>query len=332
MKLSGAEALGDLLEAKTTGQLSLARGGMAGHLSSAIDGAYSKLSALLADAYAKIDFPDEDLNTLSREELSAAFAAVEAELCRLLQTYRTGHAVREGIATVICGPVNAGKSTLYNALLGRDAAIVTDVAGTTRDLLSDTVGLGAVTLCLFDTAGLRDTDDVVEGIGVERTREAMQSAELVLAVLDASRAPDAETEAFLAELQGLSATVIAVLNKSDLPQVFPAERLADFAAVVSLSARERNVEALREAVERLYLADGIVLGEDAVVSNARQHAALTRAAEALARTVASLEADVPLDAACIDAELAMQALGEVDGRAVDESILSDIFSHFCVGK
>ena len=332
MKLSGAEALGDLLEARTEGQLSLARGGMAGHLSSAIEAAYSRLSALLADAYAKIDFPDEDLNTLSREELAAAFAEVERELDRLLRTYRTGHAVREGVATVICGPVNAGKSTLYNALLGRDAAIVTDVAGTTRDLLSDTVGLGAVTLRLFDTAGLRDTDDVVEGIGVERSREAMQNAELVLAVFDASKAPDAETEAFLAELKGLSATVIAVLNKGDLPQVLPAERLADFAAVVSLSARERDVAALRAAVEELYLSDGILLGEDAVVSNARQHAALSRAAAALSQTVASLREDVPLDAACIDAELAMQALGEVDGRAVDESILSDIFSHFCVGK
>ena len=332
MKLSAAEALGDLLEAKTEGQLELARGGMAGHLSRELEEGYHRLSALLADAYAKIDFPDEDLNTLSREELCAAFAEVEKRLERLQQTYRTGHAVGEGIATVICGPVNAGKSTLYNALVGKDAAIVTDVAGTTRDILSETVALGNVTLRLFDTAGLRDTDDTVEGIGVMRTREAMQSAELILAVLDGAKEPDAEVKAFLAELKGLSATVVAVLNKSDKQRCFPEELLADSAAVVQLCARERDTEALREAIERLYLADGITLGKDPVVSNARQHAALSRAVEALSRTVASLAADVPLDAACIDAELAMQALGEVDGRAVDESILADIFSHFCVGK
>lgn len=332
MKLSAVEALGDLLEAKTRGQLELARGGMAGHLSCALEKAYGRLSALLADAYAKIDFPDEDLNTLSREELCAAFAEVERELARLQRTYRTGHAVGEGIATVICGPVNAGKSTLYNALVGKEAAIVTDVAGTTRDILSETVALGDVTLRLFDTAGLRDTEDTVEGIGVARTREVMQGAELILAVFDGAKAPDDEALAFLAELKTLSATVIAVLNKSDRQEQFPEALLADFAAVVRLSARTRDTEALRVAVERLYLAEGITLGEDAVVSNARQYAALSRAAEALSRTVASLSADVPLDAACIDAELAMQALGEVDGRAVDESILADIFSHFCVGK
>ena len=332
MTLSAAEALGELLEAKTAGQLTLARGGMAGHLSNAIEGAYSRLSALLADAYAKIDFPDEDLNTLSREELCAAFAKVREELVRLQRTYRPGHAVGEGIATVICGPVNAGKSTLYNALVGKDAAIVTDIAGTTRDILSETVALGDVTLRLFDTAGLRDTDDTVEGIGVARTREAMKSAELILAVFDGAKAPDAEVGELIAELKTLPAAVIAVLNKSDQGECFPEALLADFAAVVRLSARERDTETLRAAVEKLYLADGIALGQDPVVSNARQFAALSRAAEALSQTVESLAADVPLDAACIDAELAMQALGEVDGRAVDESILADIFSHFCVGK
>jgi tRNA U34 5-carboxymethylaminomethyl modifying GTPase MnmE/TrmE len=134
------------------------------------------------------------------------------------------------------------------------------------------------------------------------------------------------------ELKNVSAPKIAVLNKSDKQRCFPEELLADSAAVVQLCARERDTAALREAIERLYLAEGITLGKDPVVSNARQHAALSRAVEALSRTVASLAADVPLDAACIDAELAMQALGEVDGRAVDESILADIFSHFCVGK
>lgn len=332
MTLSSAEALGALLEAQTTGQMTLAGSGMRGKLSQAVGGAFERLSLLLADAYAKIDFPDEDLNSMSREELTKALEGVQADLNGLLATYRTGHAVAEGISTVICGPVNAGKSTLYNALVGREAAIVTDVAGTTRDILCETVALGAVTLRLFDTAGLRDTDDTVEGIGIDRARRAMQDAELILAVLDASTPATKEEEALLSELRRSAATVVVVLNKCDNGMRFSQHLLEGFDHVVQLSASCGRVDALRELVEKLYLSDGISLREDAVVSNARQYAALSRAVDALGVALASLHGGVPLDAACIDVELAMAALGEVDGRAVDESIIADIFSHFCVGK
>lgn len=332
MTLSSAEALGALLEAKTTGQMMLAGSGMQGRLSGAVESAFSRLSALLADAYAKIDFPDEDLNTMSREELTEALAAVQTDLEGLLATYRTGHAVAEGIATVICGPVNAGKSTLYNALVGREAAIVTDVAGTTRDVLSETVALGSVTLRLFDTAGLRETADTVEGIGIDRARRVMNEAELILAVFDASRPAGDGELALLSELRDKAATVVLVLNKCDNGVRFPQDLTEGFGHVVRISAVDGEIGELRKTVEALYLDDGISLREDAVVSNARQYAALKRGADALAVAVRSLCSGIPLDAACIDAELAMAALGEVDGRAVDESIISDIFSHFCVGK
>lgn len=330
--LSSAEALGALLEANTTGQMTLARGGMSGRLSAAVSETFDRLSLLLADAYAKIDFPDEDLNSMSREAFTDALDGVKAQIDRLLSTYRTGHAVSEGISTVICGPVNAGKSTLYNALVGRDAAIVTDVAGTTRDILCETVALGSVTLRLSDTAGLRETADAVEGIGVERARRAMEQAELILAVLDASAPATKEQAELLAELKKLTATVVVVLNKCDNGVSFDTNLLKDFAHVVRLSAKEGDLAPLRETVEGLYLSDGLSLREDAVVANARQYAALKRAADGLSVAVESLRAAVPLDAACIDAELAMQALGEVDGRAVDEAIVASIFSHFCVGK
>lgn len=332
MSLSGAEALGALLDAATTGQMTLARGGMSGRLSAAVGKHFDRLSLLLADAFAKIDFPDEDLNTLSREEFTAAISEVEIAIRALLSTYRTGHAVAEGVATVICGPVNAGKSTLYNALVGREAAIVTDVAGTTRDVLCETVALGNVTLRLFDTAGLRKTADTVEGIGIERARAAMQEAELILCVLDATAPFDKDTEALLTDLESLCAPVVLLLNKWEGGVRFPTEKLQKFQHVLRISAKSGDVSALRECVESLYLTDGLSLREDAVVSNARQHAALSRAADALAVTLDSLHGGVPLDAACTDAELALQALGEVDGRAVDEAIISSIFSHFCVGK
>lgn len=332
MTLSSAEALGALLEAQTTGQMVLAGGGMQGRLSAAVGSAFERLSLLLADAYAKIDFPDEDLNTMSREELTAALEGVLGDIQGLLSTYRTGHAVAEGITTVICGPVNAGKSTLYNALVGREAAIVTDVAGTTRDILSETVALGAVTLRLFDTAGLRETADTVEGIGVARARRAMDEAELILAVFDAGAPADSEVQALLEDLRHRGATVVIVLNKCDNGMNFPEKMLQSFPHIVRLSAASGDIEALRALVEGLYLSDGISLREDAVVSNARQYAALKRGADGLTAAVEALRAGIPLDAACVDAELAMHALGEVDGRAVDEAIIADIFSHFCVGK
>ncbi len=332
MKLSAAEALGALLEAKTAGQLSLARGGMRGQFSDRLESAFSHLSRLLADVYAKIDFPDEDLNSMSREELTAALEALCKELRSLADTYRTGHAVAEGVRTVICGPVNAGKSTLYNAIVGREAAIVTDIAGTTRDLLCETAALGQVTLRLTDTAGLRETDDTVEGIGVARARAAVEEAELILCVLNAACEADTQVSALLAELKEKSAATVVILNQCDRGDRFPKELLEGYPHVVRLAAVTGEIAPLRETVERLYLEDGLDLGEDPIVANARQHAALLRAADALARSVEALAADVPLDAACVDAELAMQCLGEVDGRAVDEQILSDIFANFCVGK
>jgi tRNA modification GTPase len=332
MKLSCAEALGALLEAKTAGQLTLARGGMKGRLADALEASFSRLSLLLADVYAKIDFPEEDLNSMSREELIAALEREVQSLETLLSTYRTGHAVAEGINTVICGPVNAGKSTLYNALVGREAAIVTDIPGTTRDILCETVALGEVTLRLSDTAGLRDTADAVEGIGVSRAREAMESAELILCVLNAALPADAEVRELLASLAQKQAPVVVILNQCDRGECFERDLLSDFAHVVRISAARGEIAPLREAVEQLFLCEGIDLGEDAILANARQHAAVQRAVQSLRFAIDALRADVPLDAACVDAELAMQALGEVDGRAVDEHILSDIFANFCVGK
>ena len=332
MKLSSAEALGALLEAKTTGQVALARGGMTGALSRALEESFSALSLLMADAYAKIDFPDEDLNSMSRVQIIDSLTQQRDRISRLAESYRTGHAVNEGIRTVICGPVNAGKSTLYNAIVGRDAAIVTDIAGTTRDVLSETVALGRVTLRICDTAGLRETSDAVEEIGVSRARAEMESAELIFCVLDAARHAGDEERALLLELSKSDVPVVVVLNQCDRGDVFEKSLLEGFSRVVRLSAASGDIGELLHTVEGLYLSDGVNLREDPIVSSARAHAALCRAAESLSFAIFALGAGVPMDAALIDVELAMAALGEVDGRAVDEAILADIFANFCVGK
>ncbi len=332
MALSEAEALGALLEADTKGRLALARGGMSGYLAEALRGLYTRLTDLLADIYAKVDFPDEDLASLSREELIAVLRMLRLDLAALAATWQTGRAVAEGIETVICGPVNAGKSTLYNALVGHDAAIVTDVAGTTRDILSETVSLGRLTLRLYDTAGLRATDDAVEQIGVDRAGAAMERAELIFAVFDGSRVADTEARALIERLKTLAGRVIVILNKQDAAPLFEEELLSDFPDVLRISAAEREIAPLAALVERYYFTEGLDLTHGAVVANARQFAALERTGEALDRALDALAADIPLDAACVEAELALSALGEVDGRTVDDDIVASIFSHFCVGK
>ncbi len=334
MGLSSAEALGNILEAQTKDQLTLAYNGMSGRVEEKCQSIYESVRDILASIYVRIDYPDEDLADMSREEIIEALESCRTELGALIKTYSTGHAVAEGISTVICGRPNAGKSTLYNLLVGREAAIVTDIEGTTRDILTESTSLGCVTLRLFDTAGLRDTENPVERIGIERAKEALDTAELILAVFDVSRAPDGEDLRLIEDLRAANGTVIAVLNKTDTlsDEIDNVYREA-FSHTVLMSAKEgRGMEELKCLVESLFT-DGVIdLRNDAILTNARQHAAAIRAKEAVERSLAALNAGLPLELCCSDAEQSMSSLREMDGRAISEDIVAQIFSRFCVGK
>ena len=333
MGLSAAEALGDLLEAQTREQLTLAHAGTDGRVERKCREIYDALCAVLSSVYAKIDYPDEDLAEMSREEMEASLAECTARIEKLLDTYRTGHAIAEGIPTVICGKPNVGKSSLYNCIVGRDAAIVTDIEGTTRDVLTETAALGRVTLRLFDTAGLHETDDVVEKIGIDRARRALEDAELILAVFDGSAAPDAEDKALAVSLKNANATVIAVINKSDLGIAKEEFYTQHFAHTVTLSAKAgEGIENLSALVESCFINGELDTKNDAVLTNARQKSAAVVALEAIKRAREGLAYGLPVELCCSDCEAAMQAIAELDGRAVSEDIVSHIFSHFCVGK
>ena len=334
MGLSSAEALGNILEARTEEQLTLAYAGMGGRVEGACEEIYNAIRDVLASIYAVIDYPDEDLADMSREEILASLRACEKAIFKLSGSYHTGHAIAEGIATVICGRPNAGKSSLYNRILGREAAIVTDIEGTTRDVLTESASLGRVTLRLFDTAGLRDTENPVERIGIEKAERALEDAELILAVFDVSRIPDEEDRALVSRLQGSDATVIAVLNKTDAVTEEVDEFYKNaFAHSVSISAKSGvGMDALTALAERLFTAGEIDIRHDAILTNARQHSAATKALEAVRRAIFALEAGASIDLCCIDAEEAMSSLSEIDGRAVSEDIVAQIFSKFCVGK
>lgn len=332
--LSQAEALGNILEAGTREQLSLAHAGMRGSVENRCREIYESLRAILASIYVRIDYPDEDLADMSREQMLLSFGECERSLLSLCESYRTGHAIAEGVRTVICGKPNVGKSSLYNRIVGRDAAIVTDMEGTTRDLLTESASLGRVTLRLCDTAGLRDTENPVEQIGIRRAKEALDGAELILAVFDGSRAPDSEDRRLIEELSHHPATVVAVINKTDLcdgeGDAFYTE---SFSHVVRISAEKGiGMDRLATLVEDLFTDGKIDTRRDAVLTNARQHGAALAALEAVRRAIGGLSSGLPSDVCCTDAEAAMSALSELDGRAISEDIVAEIFSHFCVGK
>ena len=334
MKLTEAEALGDLLEAKSESQLVLARGGMKGRLSSRMDELYSGLRRVLSGIYAVIDFPDEDLSDMTRQEMESEISKVAEGIRALAATYGTGRAVNEGIPTVICGRTNAGKSSVYNRILGYDAAIVTDIEGTTRDVLREIAILGKVTLLLCDTAGLRSTEDRVENIGIERTLREIDEAGLILAVFDGSRSPEDDDIRLAQKAAESDVASIALINKSDLSSGGEWEKLCEsFDRSIHISAATgEGFDELTDAVEEMFMDGDIDIANDAVVTGARQYAALMTAGELLERALADIREGMSLDACCVGIECAMSALGEVDGREIGEEIVAEIFSRFCVGK
>ncbi len=339
LSLPEAEAIGDLLEAQSMSQVRLAAGEGKDRLAAAYAEIREELTAALGSIFARIDYPDEDLGELSIEEILRALRTADEKAGKLLDSYRTGRAVRFGIETAIVGKPNVGKSTLYNALLGRDAAIVTEIPGTTRDVLTEAVSLGEVMLRLSDTAGMREaTDDPIEAIGVQRSKDKLASAELILALFDPSRPTDEEDGEVLRKIAASPAEKILIFTKSDLPEAEGFDR----AAVEKLSENKIEISAkalpdeareqLQKRVGELFTDGSLVIGQDAVLSSARQHAALRRAKDHLEAAIAAFSSGVEEDAAASELESALSAIAELDGRAVTEEVVANIFSRFCVGK
>lgn len=337
LDLTEAEAIGDLLEAKSYEQLRLASEPARECLKSRISALREGLVRLLGSVYARIDYPEEDLGELDEDEILKELTAIRASLYQLISTYRTGRAIREGISCALVGKPNAGKSTLYNLLVGEEAAIVTDIPGTTRDVLERTVALGRVLLCLCDTAGVRSEEiaDEVEKIGISRTAQRIREAELILALFDLSRPLDEADREVLEFVSRAAGAKVAILTKADTDSQSTAIETDGFDAVLRISALsdpEGATDAIRREVERLFTDDKISTATDAIVASARQHSALTSALGYIDAAIDSVRLGVPADAASSDIELSLAALGEVDGRSVSDEVTADIFSRFCVGK
>ena len=332
LDLAQAEAVGDLLEATSREGVRQAAGQLAGALSRRIGEIYSALVDVMAHFHAVLDYPDEDLDPFTREGLSAALAEQEGALDALLSTCRRGRQLARGIPCALVGQPNVGKSSLLNALAGFERAIVTDIPGTTRDTVEANVELGGLPLRLIDTAGLRDSDDPVERMGVERSRAAMEQAELILVLWDSSARVTGEEVALLERAVELAPTIL-VWTKGDLPTApIPVLELPEGLQVVELSARTgEGLDRLEEAVAALFPREsGTPYGQ--MLTNQRQEEATGRARAAVHRAREALEVGVTPDALLTDVEEALAALGELTGQSVREDITDRIFSRFCVGK
>ena len=338
ISLPEAESLGLLLDAGTDEQLKLSRSGLSGTLTAECARLREEITFLLADLYARIDFPEEDLGSLSDEELKTRLEGLKNSASALRGTYRRGKAVVSGVATAICGRTNVGKSSLYNRLTGSEDAIVTDVAGTTRDVLTSTVSFGGVTLILSDTAGIRDSDERVEKIGIERALQRAREAELRFFLIESCSVPTPEEEELARTLISCPGDTIAVLTKRDLGEVLPeAAALAErFPHSCTISAGDRRgLDELEKTVSSLFPDGGVDISRDPVISTARQYEAVDRCASALCDAAAALRDGFSHDVLSVCLEDAASALSELDGRgqgAVSADVIERIFSVFCVGK
>lgn len=342
LSLTEAEAVGEMIEADTRERVMLASGAMRGNVSGAVGEIADGLLGVMTALYAAIDYPEEDVGDEGEREIRSVLETSLSRVDKLLSTYSTGRAVSDGVRVAICGKPNVGKSSVFNLIVGEDSAIVTGIAGTTRDVLREKVSFGGVTLLLSDTAGLHESGDEVERLGIGRARDAVASASLVLGVYDVSREYDDEDEEVTAILdeEARRKPVIILLNKKDAEAqngFFDADRLHRLTErgvrTIGFSAKDGGGrDELSREIGRLFRDGGIDLSRDAVIWNARQREILVRCREKLALALDGARRGDPLDCVCTLMEGALAYLRETDGVSVREEIIDEIFKRFCVGK
>ena len=331
--LSQAEAVIDVINAQNDNALKSSVHQLRGQVSRKIREIRETILYEIAFIESALDDPEHISLEGYPPQLSEKMASVEEELRRLLDTFDDGRVMMEGVRTVILGKPNAGKSTLMNVLAGEEKAIVTDIAGTTRDTLEETIRLRGITLRVVDTAGIRDTEDVVEKIGVSRAMEAAKNADLIIYVVDGSTELDENDRNIIRLIQGRKAVVL--LNKSDLDMKVGQEELERLTGrrVLPVSAREETgIELLEQEIQTMFFQGGLHFNDQVYITNARHKAALEDGARSIAMVRRSIADGMPEDFYSIDLMDAYQKLGTIVGEAVGEDLVNEIFSKFCMGK
>lgn len=333
--LSQAEAVMDLIRAKTDRAMNVALNQMEGRLSKLVQRLRQEILETLAHVEVNIDYPEyDDVEEMTHNMLIEKASFVRDELKKLLQTAEQGKILREGISTVIVGRPNVGKSSLLNSFVQENKAIVTDIPGTTRDVIEEYVNVRGVPLRLVDTAGIRETEDIVERIGVEKSRAVLKEADLILLVLNYAEEISSEDENIFVATKGMD--VIVIVNKTDLPQQIDLERvkhLAGNAPIVTTSLLEdRGVDELEEAISSLFFAGELEASDLTYVSNTRHIALISQALNTIQDAILAIEDGVPIDLVQIDLTRSWELLGEIIGDTVSESLIDQLFSQFCLGK
>lgn len=331
MDLTRAESVMNIISAKSEQAKSAALNTLDGALYKKVSEISLSLKKIAAQMAAWVDYPDEEIDDLSDEKLKETLLTAKTELEKLIKSFDVGKIIIEGVETAIVGKPNVGKSTLMNLLSGCEKSIVTSVAGTTRDIVEETVTLGNNVLRLADTAGLHDTQDTVEKIGVDRTRQKLDRASLVLAVFDSSTEIDDEDMEIIKMCNGKNA--VAIINKTDLNTIFNAEKInKNFENVVYLSAKDRNgIQELEKTIEKT-LGTADFDTSAATLMNERQLACCKAALQSIDEAISALEIGMTRDALNVNIDVAVESLDTLTGEKATESVVNEIFSQFCVGK
>ena len=331
LDLAQAEAVMDLIQARSETGIRVALEQLRGRLSQELADIRESLLRLLAEVEAGIDFTEEGITFISSEALGAGVQKVSERIGRLISTAGEGRIIREGATVVLAGRPNVGKSSLLNALVRTDRAIVHDLPGTTRDVLEEFINIRGIPVRLLDTAGLRQSEDVVEQEGVRRSHDALERADVILAILDSSRPLESEDRRLLG--QAHQKPSIVVINKADLPaQWTPCELGPDSETVATSAVSGAGLEELRDAIRAALVSQDLEAPEGVVITHLRHQTALGKAQESLNHVRSSLDRQMPAECLALDLRAAMVAIGEIIGETTIDEVLDRIFQEFCIGK